>query len=67
VFISTLTGKGGVCMGRSERIDIESLTSFAVAFRYDDLPFSNCFDRAEGLRRIVLIREWVTGRLTSNH
>jgi hypothetical protein len=55
-------------MGRSERqSDIESLTSFAVAFRYDDLPFSNCFDRAEGLRRIVLIREWVTGRLNSNH
>jgi HEPN domain-containing protein len=43
-----------------EMTAIESLTSFAVVFRYDDLPFSNYFDRAEGLRMVVLVREWAT-------
>jgi HEPN domain-containing protein len=47
-----------------EMADIGSLTSFAVAFRYDDLPFENSFDRAEGLRSVVLVREWVTNSLT---
>jgi HEPN domain-containing protein len=47
-----------------EMTGIGSLTSFAVAFRYDDLPFENSFDRAEGLRSVIVVREWVTNSLS---
>ena len=62
--ITTPIEKGGVYMARSDPQDIGSLTSFAVAFRYDDLPFDNSFDRTEGLRSVILVREWVTNSLS---
>ena len=48
-----------------EMDEVESFTSFAVAFRYDDLPFKNRFDRSNGLRLVVLVREWVAREMAA--
>jgi HEPN domain-containing protein len=46
--------------------DVSELTPFATVFRYEEMPYSTAFDRAEALRLVQRIRSHVKAAVSSN-